>query len=571
MHRFLLLLLIFLFSKSIAQDFSTLKDKKPFDYGGSFSFNQNSSYRQIGEYVPYSLFLSGNANLSIYGIALPFSFSYSNQQINYSQPFNFNQFGAQPSYKWAKAYVGYNSMSFSSYSLNGHQFLGGGIELAPPDLGVKFSAMYGRLVKGVEWDSTKIGQNPYYKRLGFATKFGYNKDGANYEIGVFRAWDILNSIPEFPDSLGLQPKDNMVYTINLSKTLFQKVKVSAEVAANSLTNDTRQENAESIEKGSAFFLSKRNGTTTFSKAMKGSVNYLGSIYSIGLAYERVDPNYSTLGAYYINNDFENIAVTFTNQLLKGKVNIAGNIGMQRNNLDRKKVSSSRNLLNSINISFVPNEKMNFSTSYTNQAFYTFIRNPFESVNNISPYQNLDTLNFTQISQSAMLNGNFILGSVSDKEMSRSLNFNLSYQQSNNRQAGNSTLDNSSNYQGSVMYTHSFNPINLLVNGTIISNYNIISKTDNFLMIGPVIGVSKSFLNKKITSNCSVSYNLSYRNKNFTGEVLSFRVGGGFSHLKVHRVTLNLSFIYRNNPIELANKRTIDFNGTLSYTYTLSKD
>ena len=122
-----------------------------------------------------------------------------------------------------------------------------------------------------------------------------------------------------------------------------------------------------------------------------------------------------------------------------------------------------------------------------------------------------------------------------------------------------------------MYTHSFNPINLLVNGTIISNYNIISKTDNFLMIGPVIGVSKSFLNKKITSNCSVSYNLSYRNKNFTGEVLSFRVGGGFSHLKVHRVTLNLSFIYRNNPIELANKRTIDFNGTLSYTYTLSKD
>jgi len=573
MVRFLFIsgLISMLFINSYGQDFSNLKDSKPFDYGGSLNINQNSNFRQSGQFTPYSLFISGNANISFYGIALPFSFSYSNKKINYSQPFNFNQFGMQPSYKWVKAYIGYNSMSFSPYSLNGHQFMGGGLELAPPDFGIKFSAMYGRLIKKVEWDSLNIVQKPYYERLGFAVKIGYNVKGASVELGIFKAWDKKNSLSGLPDSLGLQPKENMVYSLSFNKTFLSKIKFSGEFAANSLTNDTRQSYVNAVGGKSLFFLMKPNGTTCYSKAIKGNIDYLAGSYTVGVAYERVDPSYATLGAYYFNNDFENITLTFTNQLLQGKINFSGSIGTQHNNLDKSKISSSQNFLGTISVTYIPSERVNYSANYSNQSYYTYMRTPFDKINSTTPYQNIDTLNFSQVSQSAMFNSSIVLGSTQDKDKRKMININLSYQQAVNKQSGNQQLSNSSNYQGTLMYSYSIVPLNLLLTGSFIGNYNRISSTDDMLMYGPVIGVSKSFFNKKLTSNSSFAYNVSYRNQKFTGDVLSFRIGAGYTHQKSHRLNLSLCLVYRNSPIEIINKQTIDFNGTLSYTYTLSKD
>jgi len=182
--------------KGYTQDISNIFEQKPFLFSGSLNVNQIATYRNVNytSTNPYSVFLSGNASFTFYGISLPFTFSYSNQQVNYSQPFSFNHFGMQPSYKWVKAYVGYNSMSFSPYSLNGHQFLGGGIELTPPKIGIKFSLMFGQLIKAVEWDSKEPTIMPYYQRFGYATKLGYSGKVGDYEITLFKAFDKKNSI-----------------------------------------------------------------------------------------------------------------------------------------------------------------------------------------------------------------------------------------------------------------------------------------------------------------------------------------------------------------------------------------
>lgn len=571
MGRYLTIVFVLACSGASGQDLSTLGKNKPFDYGGSLSINQRSAYRQTGRYVPYAMYISGRANLSVYGIALPFSFSYTNQRISYSQPFSFNRFGAQPSYKWVKAYVGYNSMTFSPYSLSGHQFLGAGLELTPPQSGLKFSAMYGRLVKRVEWDSLLVGQRPYYERYGYAAKLGYSNSDTQVEVGLFKAWDLKHSLSNLPDSLGIQPKDNMVYTVTLGKTVLGRVKLSGEFAASSLTRDTRQSASDVVAARRIFFLVRPNGTTTYSKAAKGSVEYLGDEYTIGVVYERVDPGYSTLGAYYVNNDFENYALTFSRQLLQGKLNLSGNLGMQHNNLDGDKMASSENILGSFNITCTPGERVNLSASYTNQSYYTYIRTLFDRVNSTSPYQNIDTLNFSQISQSATLSGSMVLGSIQDKERRQQLSFNLSYQESVNRQGGSTQPGGSSNYQGSAMYTYTLLPVNLSLTGSLLGSYSKINPTDGMLMCGPVIGITKSFLNKRLSSTTSIAYNASYRNRTFTGDVFSFRIGAGFTHQKTHRVNLNLCLVCRNNAVALAHRHTVEFVGNLNYTYTLSKD
>jgi len=564
-------IIIFLFVKGLsAQDLSTIKDQKPFNYSGSFNINQNALYRNINTTAsnPYALFISGNASFSIYGISFPFSFSYSNQQVNYSQPFNFNQFGMQPSYKWIKTYVGYNTMSFSQYSLNGHQFLGGGIELTPPDLGIKFSAMYGRLVKGVEYDSSKLSSVPYYERMGFATKLGYSGDIGTIDLSIFKAWDKDNSIGSIPDSLGISPKENMVYTVSFGKTFYKKVKINGEYAGNSLTNDTRQADNKSVTKKGLFFLINPNGTTSFSNAIKSNIDYLGSTYTIGIAYERVDPDYSTLGSYYTNNDLENISLTFSKQLNEGKINISGNIGKQRNNLDKSKVSISENFLGNLNFSYSPGTRIALNANYSNFSYYTYMRSAFDNVNT-TPYQNIDTLNFSQISQTATLNSSVILGSLDNKDYRHILSVNFTYQQAVNKQEGNETLNNSGYYQSGLIYSYSAAPLNLSLTSTAIGSYSKVSATEEILMIGPVIGASKSFFSKKVTTNTSIAYNSTYNNRKFSGDVFSIRVGGSYSHQKVHKVNISLCFMHKTTKTEVITKM-FECTGNICYTYSLSK-
>ena len=49
-----------------------------------------------------------------------------------------------------------------------------------------------------------------------------------------------------------------------------------------------------------------NQTTIASGAYNGSINYKRKTFGVGLKYERIDPEYSTLGAVYFNNDLETL-------------------------------------------------------------------------------------------------------------------------------------------------------------------------------------------------------------------------------------------------------------------------
>ncbi len=74
--------------------------------------------------------LSGAVTVALPGgISLPFSAVLGNQGSSFRQPFN--QFGVSPTYKWATVHAGYRNVSFSPFTLAGHTFLGGGVELNP--------------------------------------------------------------------------------------------------------------------------------------------------------------------------------------------------------------------------------------------------------------------------------------------------------------------------------------------------------------------------------------------------------------------------------------------------------
>lgn len=215
-------------SKTHAQNIESIGKEKPLSISGGVSLSQ-IFYGVSGiesRRDPYTYFASGNVNFSLYGWSVPVSFSISNQNTSFQQPFN--QYSLHPTYKFVTAHIGYASMSYSPYTVSGHIFLGAGIDVVPEGKW-KFSGLYGRFLKAVELTSDSTGINtPAYERMGYGFKASYGSGGNQVDIILFHGEDDINSINPLPDSIEVRPEENIVASIGASKillkTLFLKLK-----------------------------------------------------------------------------------------------------------------------------------------------------------------------------------------------------------------------------------------------------------------------------------------------------------------------------------------------------------
>jgi hypothetical protein len=131
---------------AMGQDLASIGRENPFSVSGGVSLSQifYAVHGIDSRRDPYSYYASGNINFSLYGWSCPVSFSLSNQGVSYQQPFN--QYSLHPTYKAFTGHVGYISMSYSPYTVSGHTFLGGAVDVAPADSKWKFSGLYGRVL-----------------------------------------------------------------------------------------------------------------------------------------------------------------------------------------------------------------------------------------------------------------------------------------------------------------------------------------------------------------------------------------------------------------------------------------
>jgi len=570
----IIFLLSVISSTSKAQNVETLFDRfkdKPFKLSGGISANQ-ILYGINGieaRREPYTYFLSGNLNLSIYGWNIPFSGTYSNQDFQYQtmKLMPFNQYGISPYYKWVKIHAGFRSMSFSPYAMSGRTFYGTGIELTPGIF--RFSAMYGKLQNAVKPDT--LNTQAAYKRMAYAIKAGIGKGSDFIDFVVFSAKDDVNSLDSLSISqTEINPLQNLVFNLNASKVFFKKITLSAEIASSALSRNTRsnasEENIPAIYSLTDFIMTNRS-STIYKNAIKSSLMYSEENYSVGLAYEKVEPEYTTLGAYYFNNDFENLTVNSSAKFLKNKLNVAFNIGGQRNNLDNEKLSGMKRFVSSVNTSYSPSEKLNLSINYSNFSSHTYIRSEFDEINQTNPYENLDTLNFTQLTQSAGMNALYTIGNPSDKKLRRSISVNLNYQKASDKQTTQNSNGGSDFINSNISYVHGIIPKTLTITTSLAGNLSTV--TDNqTLTIGPTLSIGKAFFKRTLKSTFSSSFNQSFVNGNSKSKILSFRLSSNYSVKKKHNLGLSLIIINRK-VIKKEKGNFTEFTGTLNYSYNFS--
>ena len=568
--RFILIVIFSLYNIQFlySQELSSFKDKNQYKFSGSINLQSALYFSSDSVKLrdPFFWQLSGNFNISTPIFTIPISLTLSQQQKfdfdNFlqsqknavTQPFN--QFGMSPKYKSLTTHIGYRSLKFSEFSLSGNQFMGIGTDFSPKNGIFKCKIVYGRFAKAI--DTILPGDfSKTFERWGYGINTIIGNDKNNFGLILFKAKDISNSISGFDTLVTSQPADNLVFGITTKHKINKKINFDAEIDWSAYTYDTRRE--DSKLEGYTYlnnlgFLFYANTTSYLSKAMNYNLNFKEEKFNVKLAYRRIDPEYRTMGSVYLNNDFEDISGTLKYKFLKGRLNLGLTGGVQRNNLNKTKVSETLRLINSISSNYSPvDNKWNLNFGFSN----------FNSQSQMSVVNFGDTMRFAQITKS--LNLQYSLNSkLKGNNLSSFFSFN--FQDANvgsnigsiNQQETKTNFYNASIGSSLILSKVNTN-INLLINAV-----NNISNELSSSGIGPTLSISKSFKTKKnqIRTNLSFSYLKSYVEWVSSGQIINSVCSLNYQITKKQTLSLNTSFSQRkisNNENLFESITTLNYN------------
>ena len=535
--------------------FKNFKQGDPFRMSGGVGLNLRfyEGFGAPARQSPFTWTLNANTNIGIYKLNIPFSAVLTAQTLDTSNPWTpeawkenfrnkFVRIGASPYYKWAKLHLGHRSMDFSSLTYTGQTFLGVGTELTPGKL--RISAMRGLIPTSEPKDLAlfEINQEVYSRQAG-VVKVGYGEDGQFVDLVVMKAGDREQVFDIDPDSLLTLPQENLVLGLNTQFTLFEKVSINAELASSSFTNDVLANDADAAldlgdtgasqaQLGKIYapkFMIDNAETTSSSLAFIGGWKLNGQGFRCGMDYQRYAPGYRTMGAYYFNDDFQNILANVGWTFTKIQVNLDLSGGLQTNNLNNDKPNTVRRVIGSANLNYnLKNFQTNLSyNNFSNRIDY--ILNP-----------ELDSLNAVVISENTAFSASYTL-SGKDKRKS-SFSFSASAQTVSSPDVNPVAVTDSGSRMHTATLSYNLTPKENGYRWTARLNYNRNAVSGMLLSrYGAGFGVAKSFWEKKI--NCRLDSNFfTTDNDSVTQQALTSRLSIGIKLNASHSIDLKTSLL-----------------------------
>jgi hypothetical protein len=544
---------------SVSKAFLNKMLESPIELNGQLSARA-MLYSGSSKNEPFTYLFNGNMNIKYMEYNLPISFTYTNKGLKYaaSSPLKFNRFNLSPRYKWVRLYLGSSSMSFSPYTLGGAQFKGIGADLTPkgPLTG---SIMYGKFYDAVEYNPETPYMKPVFKRTGYAFKLAFNKEKLQMETSLINALDDRNSISLAADtSFQLPALQNVALNFKSRINPVKGVNFDVEYASSAV-------NYKLLYKKETFFdllFDKEAGVSRY-KAYKVNVDFNPGTFVFGAGIEHIDPDYATLGAYYSRNDFQNITLNVSGSLFKNKLNFTANGGVENDNLKNQKQRKSTRSVGSASINWMPTEKMNLNATYSNFQSFSNIKNQFDYINQETPFDNLDTLNYLQVNQNATASIIYKLKATKEENKVLRLIFNLNQtagEQGGESNAGNRFFTMNGNFTSGNPKTKKS-----LAAGV---NSSISFTGENSRVIwGPVVSWSRPFIDELLLANLSVAYNQTHNNGEFAQSNFNLRGAVDYTYREMHKFKIELSVLLK----KFTGKEMVsDCRLTLSYALVFKK-
>lgn len=342
-----------------SQDISQIAKSDPLIITGAVG-TQNAYYHSSsgGFASPLSNSVYANLNISFYGFSMPFSFYYSNSDLNFSYPrFSFN---ISPTYKNWTLHLGTHVLPMSPYIYN-IPFEGAGLEYNGQRL--RFGMFYGRLRHAINDNPLDPkARSPQYSRMGWGFKVGYGSGRHYLDLYVFKGYDRLSSLAaEWRRTT--EAKENLSVALRGHTSLGNWMSLTTNVAASIFSTDLSADriHSDEIDKWDKIFDARYSSLYRFA----GDVNLnlsLGGVFT-SVSYKLVQPDYTSLGLSYISNNYQSLGLSMSGSLTRNII-LSGNFAYQNDNLNNKQLYTTRGYVYSANTVVNLSRSLNLTAGYS---------------------------------------------------------------------------------------------------------------------------------------------------------------------------------------------------------------
>ena len=550
---YITIFLVLLSNTMFAQNIAEIAKSDPLIISGAVGTQNTYRYSSegYGYGSPFSNVVYANLNFCIYGFNMPFSLHYSNDNLNFNYPqLSFN---LSPTYKNWTGYLGQSTMAMSSYVMN-MSFNGVGVEYSSNKL--RAGLFYGRLRNAINPDPTDpFARTPQYKRMGWGFKVGYGS-GKNYiDLYMLNAYDRENSIDELWRQQ-VTPKENIVVGVKGCVTPFKWLSFTANAAGSVFNTDLRAPDAPVKTDFDKVFDVKYSSLMRFAGDVNANINVKGVNASI--SYRMVQPDYTSLGTYYMSNNYQSLGITLGTSLFN-KVSLSGTFSGQADNLSKEQLYTTCGFVYGANASTRLGKNFSIMAGYNGymqtQRDGTCVVNDTTRVHRIMSSYSLTSSFFCEsehlghnISVSANLTENkdlnkFASGESDVKTTALGLSYNIDVK----------PIDTDFTLTYSHQQSDGFN--------------------SKYISDIATLGTSRSFLKEK-NLNLSASVSLCYNEVERQSKSLSLGadIAASYNLNKVHLFSANAAF-NKYGDVNLTKTRSgldcTDISVSLNYTYTFT--
>lgn len=537
----------------LSQNISEIAQSDPLIITGAIGTRNTYNYSSGGNNFssPLSNTVYANLNISFYGFNMPFSLYFSNDNLNFNYPqISFN---LSPTYKNWTGYFGQSNMAMSNYVMN-MSFNGVGVEYNSEK--IRGGVFWGRLRNAINDDPTDpYARTPQYKRMGWGFKAGYGSKKNFVDIYMLRAYDCINSLDDDWHEQ-IRPQENIVLGIKGCVTPFNWLSITANAATSVFSKDIEATQVATKTSFDKIFDTRYSTLMRFAGDL--SANFMFNGFNTSISYRMVQPDYLSLGTYYMSNNYHSLAIT-TSTFLFNKIALSATFSGQEDNLTNKQMYTTCGYVYAANAAMRIGNNFNISAGYN--GYLQTQRDGLSEVN--------DTTKINRLMSSVSITPSY---NIENETLGHNISLALNYTENKDL---NKFSNNGSDVKTKALglsYAMDIKPIEtdlmLSYSHQESDGYGTIYKSDI-----ASLGLSRSFLKD---NNLNLSANLSLCYNEIKRQSKSLSMGADFSASytikKAHMFSAGAGF-NQYGDVNITKTKSkldcIDITVNFNYTYTFS--
>ncbi|MDT8324910.1 MAG: hypothetical protein RRA94_12420, partial [Bacteroidota bacterium] len=294
-------------------------------------------------------------------------------------------------------------------------------------------------------------------------------------------------------------------------------------------------------------LSANRSSTQFYTAIKAGATYSLHRFSLAAVYNRIDPDYQSMGAYHVTNDMQSVSLAPRFVLFDGRMRVSANLTYRHDNLQNKKRATTSRIIPVLVVSVQPGSNWGVDFNYTDVLTsqsdgYTSVSDSFR----LSQQNPMLTLSprYSIISGSA--SHTFLLGVMYQTLLDDNA-ITARYAEYNTTNL---------NFSYTLSLTKSQFSVSASANTTRLENAGGVYRNS-----GVSLNASKALLEQalRLTAGGGLSFHA-------TGETITASVGASYALQRRHSFTATLNLV-NSSAGYYAKERFSEYTLVLGYAYT----